>query len=157
VAPRNARATADDAGDRLSEPEEPYRLSKHLVAFRQGLEQEGFVEGQNVTIIFRYAGGQINRLPTLASELVRRGVNVFVATGGTGSLVKAKPVVPPTIPIVFAMGGDPVKLGVVASLARPGDNITGVSFLLTEIAAKEIELLHERYLYRQGPQGDSTW
>ena len=114
-----------------------------VVAFRQGLEQEGFVEGQNVTIIFRYAEGQIDRLPTLASELVRRGVNVFVATGGTGSVVKAKAVVPPTIPIVFAMGGDPVKLGVVASLARPGDNITGVSFLLTEIAAKEIELLHE--------------
>jgi hypothetical protein len=67
-----------------------------VVAFRQGLEQEGFV---------RYAEGQINRLPTLASELVRRGVNVFVATGGTGSVVKAKPVVPPTIPIVFAMGG----------------------------------------------------
>jgi putative tryptophan/tyrosine transport system substrate-binding protein len=114
-----------------------------VAAFRQGLKEEGFVEGQNVIIVSRYAEGQIDRLPTLASELVRRGVNVFVATGGTGSVVKAKPIVPPTIPIVFAMGGDPVKLGVVASLARPGDNITGVSFLLTEIAAKEIELLHE--------------
>jgi putative tryptophan/tyrosine transport system substrate-binding protein len=114
-----------------------------VAAFRQGLKEEGFVEGQNVTIVSRYAEGQIDRLPTLASELVSRGVNVFVATGGTGSVVKAKPVVPPTIPIVFAMGGDPVKLGVVVSLARPGDNITGVSFLLTEMAAKEIELLHE--------------
>ena len=114
-----------------------------VAAFRRGLKEEGFVEGQNVIIVSRYAEGQIDRLPTLASELVRRGVNVFVATGGTGSVVKAKPVVPPTIPIVFAMGGDPVKLGVIASLARPVDNITGVSFLLTEIAAKEIELLHE--------------
>lgn len=114
-----------------------------VAAFRQGLKEEGFVEGRDVIIVSRYAEGQIDRLPTLASELVRRGVNVFVATGGTGSVVKAKPVVPPMIPIVFAMGGDPVKLGVVASLARPGDNITGVSFLLTEIAGKEIELVHE--------------
>jgi putative tryptophan/tyrosine transport system substrate-binding protein len=75
--------------------------------------------------------------------LVRRQVNVLVATGGTVSVVKAKPVVPATIPIVFAMGGDPVKLGVVASLARPGDNITGVSFLVNELAAKTVELLHE--------------
>jgi len=103
----------------------------------------GYVEGQNVAIEFRYAEGQIDRLPALASDLVRRNVNVFVATGGTGSVVKAKPVVPRTIPIVFAMGGDPVKLGVVASLARPGDNITGVSFLLSELPGKEVELLHE--------------
>jgi putative ABC transport system substrate-binding protein len=79
----------------------------------------------------------------LASGLVNREVNVFVATGGTGSVVKARPVVPHTIPIVFAMGGDPVKLGIVASLARPGDNITGVSFLLSDLAGKEVELLHE--------------
>ena len=68
---------------------------------------------------------------------------MFVATGGTGSVFKAKPVIPSTIPIVFAMGGDPVKLGIVASLARPGDNITGVSFLLSDVAAKQVELLHE--------------
>jgi putative tryptophan/tyrosine transport system substrate-binding protein len=114
-----------------------------VAAFRQGLQEEGFVEGQNVAIAFRFADGHIDRVPALASELVRRGVTVFVATGGTGSVVKAKPVVPQTIPIVFAMGGDPVKLGVVASLARPGDNITGVSFLLSDLAAKEVELLHE--------------
>src|SRR5262245_11286603 len=114
-----------------------------VAAFRQGLKEVGFVEGQNVAIEFRFAEGQIDRVPALASDLVRRKVNVFVATGGTGSVVKAKPVIPSTIPIVFAMGGDPVKLGVVASLARPGDNITGVSFLLTELAAKEVELLHE--------------
>ena len=114
-----------------------------VAAFRQGLNEMGYVEGQNVAIEFRYAEGQIDRLPALASVLVRRNVNVFVATGGTGSVVKAKPVVPRTIPIVFAMGGDPVKLGVVASLARPGDNITGVSFLLSELPGKEVELLHE--------------
>ena len=114
-----------------------------VAAFRQGLNEMGYVEGQNVAIEFRYAEGQIDRVPALASELVRRQINVFVATGGTGSVVKAKPVVPRTIPIVFAMGGDPVKLGVVASLARPGDNITGVSFLLSELPGKEVELLHE--------------
>jgi putative ABC transport system substrate-binding protein len=114
-----------------------------VAAFRQGLKEMGYVEGQNVAIDSRFAEGQIERVPALASDLVRRGIHVFVATGGTGSVVKAKPVIPRTIPIVFAMGGDPVKLGVVASLARPGDNITGVCFLLSEIAAKEVELLHE--------------
>src|SRR5262249_7442549 len=100
-------------------------------------------EGQNVAIAYRFAEGQIDRVPALASDLVRRGVTVFVATGGAGSVVKAKPVVPRTIPIVFAMGGDPIKLGIVVSLARPGDNITGVSFLLSDLAAKQVELLHE--------------
>src|SRR5262245_27580083 len=114
-----------------------------VAAFRQGLKEEGFVEGQNVAIEYRFAEGHIDRVPALASDLVRRQVNVFVATGGTGSVVKAKPVVPQTMPIVFAMGGDPSKLRVVASLAQPGDNITGVSFLLSDLAAKQIELLHE--------------
>ena len=114
-----------------------------VAAFRQGLKEVGYVEGQNVAIEFRYAEGQIDRVPALARDLVRRKVNVFVATGGTGSVVQAKPVVPKTIPIVFAMGGDPVKLGIVASLARPGENITGVSFLLSELVAKEVEFLHE--------------
>jgi len=118
--------------------------SAHIVAaFRQGLKEAGFVEGQNVAIESRFAEGHFERLPALAAELVRRQVNVLVATGGTVSVVKAKPVVPATIPIVFAMGGDPVKLGVVASLARPGGNITGVSFLVNELAAKTVELLHE--------------
>ncbi len=114
-----------------------------VAAFRQELREMGFVEGQSVAIEYRFAEGQIDRVPGLASDLVRRGVNVFVATGGTGSVFKAKPVIPSTIPIVFAMGGDPVKLGIVASLARPGDNITGVSFLLSDVAAKQVELLHE--------------
>jgi putative tryptophan/tyrosine transport system substrate-binding protein len=114
-----------------------------VAAFREGLKETGYVEGQNVVIESRFAEGQIDRLPALASDLVQHGVNVFVATGGTGSVVKARPIVPHTIPIVFAMGGDPVKLGIVASLARPGDNITGVCFLLSELAAKEVELLYE--------------
>jgi putative tryptophan/tyrosine transport system substrate-binding protein len=88
-----------------------------VAAFRQGLKEEGYVEGQNVAIESRFAEGQIDRLPGLASDLVRHGVSLFVATGGTGSVVKARPVVPHTIPIVFAMGGDPVKLGIVESLA----------------------------------------
>jgi putative ABC transport system substrate-binding protein len=112
-------------------------------AFHQGLKEQGYVEGQNVAIESRFAEGQIDRLPILATELVRHGVNAFVATGGTGSVVKARPVVPHTIPIVFAMGGDPVNLGIVASLARPGDNITGVAFPLSELAPKQVELLHE--------------
>src|SRR5215467_12197656 len=74
-----------------------------VAAFRQGLKEEGFVEGQNVAIEFRYAEGQIDRVPALASELVRRQISVFVATGGTGSVVKAKPLIPRSIPIVFAM------------------------------------------------------
>ena len=114
-----------------------------VAAFRQGLKEQGYVEGQNVAIESRFAEGQIDRLPGLATDLVRHGVNVFVATGGTGSVVNARPVVPDTIPIVFAMGGDPVQLGIVASLARPGDNITGVAFLLSELAPKQVELLHQ--------------
>jgi putative ABC transport system substrate-binding protein len=114
-----------------------------VAAFRQGLKEQGYVEGQNVTIESRFAEGQIDRLPALASDLVRHGVKLFVATGGTGSVVNARPVVPHTIPMVFAMGGDPVKLGIVESLARPGDNITGVAFLLSELTPKQVELLHE--------------
>jgi putative ABC transport system substrate-binding protein len=114
-----------------------------VAAFRQGLKEQGYVEGQNVAIESRFAEGEIGRLPALASDLVQHGVSVFVATGGTGSVVNARPVVPHSIPMVFAMGGDPVKLGIVASLARPGDNITGVAFLLSDLAPKEVELLHE--------------
>jgi len=114
-----------------------------VAAFRKGLEEKGWVEGQNVAIESRFAEGQIDRLPVLASDLVQHGVDLFVATGGTGSVVNARPVVPHTIPMVFAMGGDPIKLGIVESLARPGDNITGVAFLLSELAPKQVELLHQ--------------
>jgi len=114
-----------------------------VAAFRQGLKEAGFIDQENVMIESRFAEGDFDRLSVLAADLVRRQVNVLVATGGSIAVVKAKPVVPATIPIVFAMGGDPVKLGVVASLNRPGANITGVSFLVNGLAAKAVELLHE--------------
>ena len=113
-----------------------------IAAFRQGLNQAGFSDGQNVSIESRFANGNFDRLPGLAADLVARKVSVLVAAGGTVTVVKAKPVVPTTIPIVFTMGGDPVKLGVVASLNRPGDNITGVAFLVNGLASKQLELLH---------------
>ena len=121
----------------------PGNSANIVAAFREGLAEAGFIDEQNVLIESRFAEGDFERLPTLAAELVRRQVNVLVATGGTVSVVKAKPVVPPTIPVVFAMGGDPIKLGIVASLNRPGDNITGVSFLINGLAPKVIELLHQ--------------
>ena len=114
-----------------------------IAAFRRGLSEGGFVDGQNVMIESRFADGEFDRLPALAAELIARDVNVFVATGGTVSAVKAKPVVPRTVPMVFAMGGDPVKLGIVASLNRPGGNVTGVAFLVNGLAAKQVELLHQ--------------
>src|SRR5215216_735820 len=118
--------------------------SAHIVtAFRNGLNEIGYVQGRNVAIEYRFAEGRYDRLSALAADLIRRPINVLVATGGTASAIAAKPVVPATIPLVFAMGGDPVKLGVVASLARPGGNITGVSFLINALAAKQIELLRE--------------
>lgn len=118
--------------------------SAHIIsAFRQGLKDGGFIEGQNVAIEYRFAEGQSARLPNLASELVRRPVNLVVATGGTSSSVAAKPVVPATIPMVFAMGGDPVRLGIVPNLARPGGHITGVSFLVNGLAAKQLQLLRD--------------
>jgi putative ABC transport system substrate-binding protein len=114
-----------------------------IAAFRRGLSEAGFVDGQNVIIESRFADGEFDRLPALAAELIARNVNVFVATGGTVSAVKAKPVVPRTVPMVFAMGGDPVKLGIVTSLNRPGDNLTGIAFLVNGLAAKQVELLHQ--------------
>lgn len=114
-----------------------------VAAFRQGLKEAGFVDGENVTIESRFAAGKFAQLPDLAADLLRNKIDVIVATGGTVSAVKVKPVVPRTVPIVFAMGGDPVKLGVVVSLNRPGDNITGVAFLVNGLASKQIELLHE--------------
>ena len=120
----------------------PDAFADRLRALRQGLKDTGYVEGENVAIEFRWAENQNDRLPELATELVRRKVAVIVATGGNTSAVAAKAVTT-TTPIVFGVGEDPVKLGLVASLARPGSNLTGINFFSNELTAKRLELLRE--------------
>jgi ABC-type uncharacterized transport system substrate-binding protein len=124
------------------ESRSPDTQADRLRAFRQGLKDTGYVEGENVRIEYRWAENQVDRLPMLAAELVRQRVNVIATTGGELVALAAKAATT-TIPIVFGVSQDPVPVGLVASHNRPGGNATGVNFLVAELGSKQLGLLHE--------------
>jgi len=120
----------------------PAAFSHLAEAFREGIKSTGFIDGQNLSIEYRWAEGRIDQLPQLANELVGRRVAIIAATGGNPSGLAAKSATA-TIPIVFQAGSDPVEAGFVSSLSRPTGNITGVSIISPELVAKRLEVLHE--------------
>jgi putative ABC transport system substrate-binding protein len=122
--------------------ESPAAFASRLRAFRQGLADTGYAEGRNVSIEYRWAQGQHNRLAALATDLVGRRVTVIVAPGGAPAALAAKSATT-TIPIVFEMGADPIAIGLVGSLSHPGGNLTGVTSLSVEVTPKRLEFLHE--------------
>src|SRR5258708_37305320 len=115
---------------------------RNVAAFGKGLEEAGFADGKNLSIEYRFAEGQLDRLPELAAELVRRRVAVLVAVGGATSALAAKKATS-TIPIVFVVGGDPVRLGLSSSLSRPDGNATGMTIITTDLTQKRLGLLRE--------------
>jgi putative tryptophan/tyrosine transport system substrate-binding protein len=125
----------------MAAPDQRFVWKLPMRGLRQGLKDAGYVEGENLTIEYRWADNQAERLPAMAAELVRRRVSLIVATGGGQAPLAAKAATT-ALPIVFNTADDPVNLGLVASLAQPGGNVTGVSILSTELTAKRLELLH---------------
>ncbi|MFZ0721032.1 MAG: ABC transporter substrate-binding protein [Xanthobacteraceae bacterium] len=123
-------------------PRSPEASARNVAAFRKGLNETGYIEGQNVTVEYLYLEGAYDRLPAMVADLVRRQVAVIATPGNTPAALAAKAATV-TIPIVFGVGEDPVRLGLVASLARPGGNTTGVNIFSQEVTAKRLRLLHD--------------